>query len=429
MCTNQTSQQASYNVRLVNNGSQPYTMTNVCLKLWLNETGTVDIHHWGGGLGRVYSATGADMGQVIGTVSSTQSVLSTPCTMTPGHYANQEITYCIQSSQIIPARGYWVGQADLIQVGRDNPAMDNGNFADDYSHLSTCPSAYFVDSPYYALYSNGRLVWETLENGSLDPQTGKEPCVSAYCTPTPTTANTRTVTATPTNTITGTPTRGITNTPTVTKTVTSTRTSTVTATGTPSGWINQCPSCTPWFKPPYYYGTPTVTVTQTPSATATVTTTKTGTPIATVSSTPTSPIGGSVTYLVAIAEPADRSYRTPVPVVTETPTVSATPDVNTKMLSFVQARPNVSNGTTPIRFHVELNRSTRLTLSIFNLNGRLLYRSTAVNSESSVDLEWNIRTTSGNTISSGLYVFSLKGEDPSGDRKGEFKMGKILIRK
>jgi flagellar hook assembly protein FlgD len=134
-------------------------------------------------------------------------------------------------------------------------------------------------------------------------------------------------------------------------------------------------------------------------------------------------------FAAAMIEPEVVSYRTPIIEATETPTETATPNEKSATLSFVQARPNVSNGTMPIHFHVELNRSARLTLSIFNLNGRLLYRAKATESEGSVDLEWNVRTTSGNTISSGLYVFSLKSEDSASDRKTEVKTGKILIRR
>jgi hypothetical protein len=78
---------------------------------------------------------------------------------------------------------------------------------------------------------------------------------------------------------------------------------------------------------------------------------------------------------------------------------------------------------------LRLNRAARLTLSFFSLNGRLLYRTHVIESEGVVDLDWNVRTTGGNALSSGLYVYALKAEASEGDRKNEYKMGKILIRR
>jgi hypothetical protein len=294
---------------------------------------------------------------------------------------------------------------------------------------------------------------------------------------TPTTTNTLTVTNTPTNSFTCTPT--ITNTPTVTNTSTNsftytptitntaTRTWTYTNTFTPTftntptksftytptiintltkTWTPGTPTKTATQSAPTntptktWTGTPTKTATQsaptnTPTKTWTGTPTKTGTgtptktATATATRTSTGTTGSVMMFAAAMVEPAGISYRTPIIEATETPTETATPNEKSATLSFVQARPNVSNGTMPICFHVGLNRSARLTLSIFNLNGRLLYRAKATESEGSVDLEWNVRTTSGNTISSGLYVFSLKSEDSASDRKTEVKTGKILIRR
>jgi hypothetical protein len=128
-----------------------------------------------------------------------------------------------------------------------------------------------------------------------------------------------------------------------------------------------------------------------------------------------------------MVEPAGVSERTPVYLPTETPTEIATPDEKASTLSFVQARPNVSNGVKPIRIHSELNRAARLTLSIFRLNGKLLYSSQVDGSQGSVDLTWDVRSSGGGRVASGLYVYTLQAQDPTGERKDEIKKGKILI--
>jgi hypothetical protein len=128
-------------------------------------------------------------------------------------------------------------------------------------------------------------------------------------------------------------------------------------------------------------------------------------------------------------EPDEVFYRTPIVEATDTPTMTATPDAKDAVLSLVQARPNVIDGSTPIQFHIELNHPARLTLSVYSLTGKLLYRARIDGTEGVTDLGWNVRTTGGNALSSGLYVFTLRTEDVSGNRKVEVKKGNVLIRR
>jgi hypothetical protein len=167
-CTGQTEQEIRYSIRVTNNGGADYVLGDLCLKLWVYESGPMNVPSWEGGLGRVYDAQNHDVGMVDGTASGSRVALPVPCTGIVGHYANQEMTVCFHSGQAIPRNGgYWLGQSNALKISRI-PNMDNRDFADDYSHLDACSGA-FVDSPYFALYSNGKLVWKRSREGPWTP--------------------------------------------------------------------------------------------------------------------------------------------------------------------------------------------------------------------------------------------------------------------
>ena len=82
---------------------------------------------------------------------------------------------------IPPNGGFWQTQADGLRIGRNNPTMSGGNFADDYSHFGTgnadCAAfSTFADNSFFDLYFNGGLVGEALSATAADPNTGREPC-------------------------------------------------------------------------------------------------------------------------------------------------------------------------------------------------------------------------------------------------------------
>jgi hypothetical protein len=192
-CNSEGGQEQQFGARIYNYGSTPVTLANVSIVTWLYESGTEDMDAIAAAAGQVCSAGGTSCSNVNITNYSTSHGTFPTCTVISGHFANQSVTFTIGAGDtvVIPANGgYWQSQGDAFQFGRNNPEMDNGNWADDYSHIgngTSCSDNNFHDSPYYALFYNGQLVQEVTDtNGDVDPNSGQIPCTITYCTPTPT---------------------------------------------------------------------------------------------------------------------------------------------------------------------------------------------------------------------------------------------------
>ena len=260
-------QQQVFAVRIYNHENYPVRLSDLSVKVWLNESGAENMAGFSNGTGWVRPAGGSDQ-YVTGFQDGITRGSITACTTDPAHSANQYVVFGFGGSVEIPANGgYFYTQGDTLKFGRNNPAMDNNNWNDDYSVTA---AGVWADSPYYALYYSGVLVNESADaSGTPDSARGQVPC-DIVCTPTSTVTGTSTATPTYTVTMTSTDTA----TPTVTPTVTQTATETVTQTVTQ-----------------------TVTETATPTYTSTNPDTPTATP--TVTATATKGVCGAVEYVVA----------------------------------------------------------------------------------------------------------------------------------
>src|ERR1041384_467904 len=151
VCTSVGTQTETYGFKVTNYGSAAVSIQDLCFVLYANESvSPLNLSSWGGGLGTVFSFGGGNLGNVNSVSTSlNQGALSAPCSQIPGHYANQAVTFCITNvgsgpTTIPGGGGYWISQSDDLRIGRNNGGgqMDNGNFADDYSHLGdgiSCP--------------------------------------------------------------------------------------------------------------------------------------------------------------------------------------------------------------------------------------------------------------------------------------------------
>jgi hypothetical protein len=180
-CNAQGTQAQDYAIRVVNWHTAPVTIGNLCVRAWAFEPATLNLSRWNNGAGQVCTPGGSCTNVTVG--GRTATVANVPaCTTNPTHMANQSVTYCTTSTVTIPANGgFWQTQSDGLRIGRNNPMMTGGNFADDYSHFGTgngdCAAfSTFADNRFFDLYFNGGLVGEALSATSPDPNTGREPC-------------------------------------------------------------------------------------------------------------------------------------------------------------------------------------------------------------------------------------------------------------
>jgi len=162
-------------VRITNWGSSPVTLSNLSVKMWVDESQLVNLQQWVQ-VGQIFQSNGT--GAVnVGNTGFTASVswLSQPCTVDGTHMANQVIVFTPNgSTQTIPANGgYWDNGLDLA-IGRNNPQMDD-DWANDYSKPASCPES-ITDDNHFALYYNGTLLQEWASATAQDANTGAAPC-------------------------------------------------------------------------------------------------------------------------------------------------------------------------------------------------------------------------------------------------------------
>ena len=282
-CNNQTAQDQRFGIQIINYGSKPVSLANLCVKAWAFQSHTLNIAQFANSNGTIYDNHGNSTN--ISLISPTVSVsnLSSSCTTDPNHEANQVASFCLGTGGVtIPSGGgTFVSQQGALDFGV-SPNVDGSNWADDYSHFgngaidgSACTGV-TMDSPYYALYYNGNLVQEVMNaSGTIDTQAGHEPCSAfALCSPT----LTPTASYTPSSTVTSTATQTATSTPNRTATEQANETATeqaiqsFTPTATPTSSVTS---------------TPTLTATSTPNLTATEAAKETATENAVLSYTAT----------------------------------------------------------------------------------------------------------------------------------------------
>jgi subtilase family serine protease len=216
-----------------------------------------------------------------------------------------------------------------------------------------------------------------------------------FSTSTDTATNTSTQTATNTTitTSTGTPTNSATDSPTITATSTASNTQVNTATSTPT-------STATW----------TVTNTSSNSATNTFTATQTHTltptPTGTFSGTPT--FSSTFTPTVSFTETATASS---TPMGSETSTVTPTP--TSVLLSGGPTpgwwvKPTLSRGGEPIDWQVVLASPSQISLSLYDVAGELVYKTSVHGNAGSNKISWNLQNQSGQKVVSGLYVYFIQ---------------------
>lgn len=130
---------------------------------------------------------------------------------------------------------------------------------------------------------------------------------------------------------------------------------------------------------------------------------------------------GFITDLVALAPTA-----TPSPTATFTPTLTFTPTVTSTpgpMFS-AQARPNITDGRTPVHFVVSLPAADKISLSLYNVAGEMVYAKSLQGSEGTNTLTWAPQNQTGQPLASGIYLYYLQAGDGSG---GRTKLGKLLV--
>ncbi len=256
------------------------------------------------------------------------------------------------------------------------------------------------------------------------------PSNTSTSTPTATATNTTTnspsdtATTTPTNTASSTPTLSPTNTP--SDTPTSTATITATDTPTPTGTLTPINTATntatftatnsPINSPTFTItSTPTNSTTDTPTWTATNTTTATLT--GTVSNSPTSTVIATQTNT-----PTNSITPTPVVSFTETPTASSTPTAaETSTVTPTptssplpgaptpswSVRPTISHGGEPIDWQVVLTSSSEITLSLYDVAGELIYKTSIQGNVGSNNISWDLQNQSGQKVTEGLYIYFI----------------------
>ncbi len=196
-----------------------------------------------------------------------------------------------------------------------------------------------------------------------------------------------------------------TRTPTFTTSPTPTRTpsftTTTTSTTTPTDTVTSTPTSTP---------TDTATATPTDTLTSTPTFTPTDTPSATPSSTPTD-------------SPTVTPTQTPVP--TSTPTPTKTPNNHCGCHSKNPvAYPNPHNGKGSMYFAMDGGIYGAVSLTVYSVSNRRLYRQTVRQAGPVEELVWNLRDDQGSLLSNGLYYAVIDMEQAGNHRRF---INKILI--
>jgi spore germination protein YaaH len=123
-----------------------------------------------------------------------------------------------------------------------------------------------------------------------------------------------------------------------------------------------------------------------------------------------------------LTEPDDRS--TAVPTATSTISPVETQVANGNLMLVSGAWPNVFTGKGPVKFHLELSRTARVTLTLWNTMGSVVYKDERQASQGVVELPWWGTIRNGNKAVNGLYFYRLQVSD---GKATETAKGKVLV--
>ncbi|MGH7740066.1 MAG: protease pro-enzyme activation domain-containing protein [bacterium] len=114
---------------------------------------------------------------------------------------------------------------------------------------------------------------------------------------------------------------------------------------------------------------------------------------------------------------------------TQTPTPSQTPMVEatstpTSTPGFVRpitVEPNLSRNGQPVRFEINLEQSAVIHLRLFTVMGELVYQADLPGQAGTNSLLWRLQNSSGAPVASGLYLYVIQVNGPSGEsvQKGQ----------
>ena len=90
----------------------------------------------------------------------------------------------------------------------------------------------------------------------------------------------------------------------------------------------------------------------------------------------------------------------------------------------VVAAPNISRNGEPIRFLVTLDRTSQVTLDIYDLTGEQVYEAQTEGQSGTNTVLWNLQNQMGETAASGLYVYRIQAQDGGTD---DALTGKIVL--
>jgi hypothetical protein len=90
----------------------------------------------------------------------------------------------------------------------------------------------------------------------------------------------------------------------------------------------------------------------------------------------------------------------------------------------VAAGPNVSQNFQPVKFFIQLNQATQVTVDIYTPMGQKVAGTTFYGNQGMNNWLWDIQNASKHLVSSGLYVYAVR---VAGNGHEEVKTGKIVI--
>ncbi len=121
------------------------------------------------------------------------------------------------------------------------------------------------------------------------------------------------------------------------------------------------------------------------------------------------PTGERATALRALNRENDKTMTStptmtlsPTETPTLTPTITAT--VGGPAIQLAQTWPNVTDGKTPVKFHLDLARPCRIQVTVLNLVGEPVYQVIDMAQAGGWEDPWDVRTRAGAALSSGFYV-------------------------
>ena len=86
--------------------------------------------------------------------------------------------------------------------------------------------------------------------------------------------------------------------------------------------------------------------------------------------------------------------------------------------------PNISRDGEPVEFRVRLAHPASLKLTLYTLLGEKLKQITAAGNAGGNTLEWDLNNSTGSQVASGLYIYVLEMDGPTGPIQ---RMGKVIV--